>query len=145
LFNLPVISQPANAALPAVDRFQYIEGWASGYGVKETAAFLQSQSGNRPVIVLTLLYPITAKDSLEVVLQGDNRVQIQPVLPPDAGLDNRIRRAVRQAKTFLVLTNPQDLELLTKARQATPDLTYRLVFSGQKPNSSIKIEVYEVG
>jgi hypothetical protein len=143
-FNWQTITQPASAVLPAVDRFQYIEGWASGYGVNETVVFLQAQAVDRPVNALTLLYPITAKDSLEVALQGDNRVQIQPILPPTAGLDNRIRRALRSGKTFLVLTNPQDLELLTKARQATPDLAYNLVFSGNKPASNIRIEVYEV-
>ncbi|MET0645945.1 MAG: glycosyltransferase family 39 protein [Pyrinomonadaceae bacterium] len=42
LFALPA------AGIPAAERFQFVEGWPSGYGVRELAAFIREQSAATP-------------------------------------------------------------------------------------------------
>lgn len=45
-----IISNVAFAPLPYIERWQYIESWPSGYGLKETAAYLQSQKAKNVVV-----------------------------------------------------------------------------------------------
>lgn len=41
------------APLPAVDRFQYIDGWPAGWGVKEIVRYLERQSAQGELTILT--------------------------------------------------------------------------------------------
>lgn len=43
----------ASAPLPAMDRFQYIEGWPAGQGLKEIVRFLDHEAKEAPLTVIT--------------------------------------------------------------------------------------------
>ena len=52
---LTLISNPYNAAIPADDYQQYMVGWPSAFGVKETAQFVQQaavESKDRPILLI---------------------------------------------------------------------------------------------
>ncbi len=42
-----------SAPLPAMDRFQYIEGWPAGWGVKDIARYLEDKSAKGSLTILT--------------------------------------------------------------------------------------------
>jgi Dolichyl-phosphate-mannose-protein mannosyltransferase len=47
-FDLPLLTDPASAPFPEVDRFQYVEGWTAGYGRTETARRLLLEAERNP-------------------------------------------------------------------------------------------------
>lgn len=47
-FDLALLRNPASAPWPEEDRFQYVDGWPSGYGTAEAAAFLDGELRRHP-------------------------------------------------------------------------------------------------
>ncbi len=43
-FYTTILTNPVATPLPAIDRWQYIEGWPAGYGVREVVAYLHQQA-----------------------------------------------------------------------------------------------------
>ena len=50
LFSWQIISQPEKAPLPEIERWQYVTGWPSGYGLKELVEYLKS---DQPSVLVT--------------------------------------------------------------------------------------------
>jgi hypothetical protein len=46
--DLELLRDPARAALVDLDRFQYVTGWPSGYGVRDTIAFVHAERARHP-------------------------------------------------------------------------------------------------
>lgn len=53
LFDAAIILRPDIAPLPATDRYQYVEGWPAGYGVREVVAKIEEDSRQGTVDVVT--------------------------------------------------------------------------------------------
>ena len=53
-FDYWQLHNPAVAPYPAADRFQYIEGWSSGYGVREVVATLRGRAAAQGEIFVAL-------------------------------------------------------------------------------------------
>ena len=56
LFDHTLVTRPASAPLATVgesDRYQYIEGWPSGYGLEEAAKVILHEAQLQPVLVVT--------------------------------------------------------------------------------------------
>ena len=49
LFQRDLLKEPASARLPHVDRWQYVEGWPSGYGWAEAHEFLVDEMAGEPL------------------------------------------------------------------------------------------------
>jgi len=47
-----ILTNTTKAQLPAIERWQYIEGWPSGYGIKEVIDYLNNQSKEKAITVL---------------------------------------------------------------------------------------------
>ena len=62
----PAMMYAASAPLPPVDRWQYVEGWPSGYGWRESVELLEREKGEggRPLRVVTTSYPLRPRRAL---------------------------------------------------------------------------------
>jgi hypothetical protein len=75
LFALP------EAHIPAAERFQFVEGWPSGYGVRELAAFLREQGEATPggVLVVRTNWADHPLQSLNIYLSGASSLSLYTV------------------------------------------------------------------
>jgi 4-amino-4-deoxy-L-arabinose transferase-like glycosyltransferase len=78
-------TDPRRARMPAVDRFQYVDGWPSGYGVRETVALVKGERARHPegltIVVRSRAVPATQM-ALSVAFRQDPGVRIED-LPLD--------------------------------------------------------------
>ena len=49
MITIPMLANPITAPLDSQDRWQYITGWPSGYGMPEAVEFLKNESKDHPV------------------------------------------------------------------------------------------------
>jgi hypothetical protein len=84
-FDAALWTDPSRAPLPEVDRFQYVTGWPSGYGSRDSVAFLRSRRAAHPQ-GLTLVTPgpsITAS-AVRLLWSGDPALDVRAVDPSAA-------------------------------------------------------------
>jgi len=84
-FDGALWSDPSRAPLPDVDRFQYVTGWPSGYGSRDSLEFLRARRAERPE-GLTLLTPgpsITAS-AVRLLWAADPAMEVRAVDPSAA-------------------------------------------------------------
>jgi dolichyl-phosphate-mannose-protein mannosyltransferase len=85
LFDAALWTDPARAPWPALDRFQYVTGWPSGYGLRESMAFLRSerQRSARGLLLVTP-GPSTTASAVRLLWAGDAGIEVRYVAPdPD--------------------------------------------------------------
>jgi hypothetical protein len=134
--DVQILADPSRADLPSMERFQYVEGWPSGYGWRESAAFLDAQrrSLSSPIAVVTDPdHPALAGLSL-----GDARVRVRG-LPLDAPRTVRLLRDRAGAQpTFIVTGHPLRREPLNGR------LLVEHVAGFTKPGGRAFVNVYRV-
>jgi len=84
-FDGALWTDPSRAPLPDVDRFQYVTGWPSGYGSRDSLEFLRARRAERPE-GLTLLTPgpsITAS-AVRLLWAADPAMEVRAVDPSAA-------------------------------------------------------------
>ena len=90
-FDRALWSDPAQAPLPALDRFQYVTGWPSGYGGADSMAFLRTERARQPDgLMLLTPGPSTTASAIRLLWARDPAVQVRaldpaegpPVAPP---------------------------------------------------------------
>jgi hypothetical protein len=84
-FDAALWTDPSRAPLPDVDRFQYVTGWPSGYGGRDSIAFLRARRAERPE-GLTLVTPgpsITAS-AVRLLWARDPAIDVRAVDPSGA-------------------------------------------------------------
>ena len=84
-FDATLWTDPSRAPLPDVDRFQYVTGWPSGYGSRDSVAFLRARRAEHPE-GLTLVTPgpsITAS-AVRLLWSGDADLDVRAVDPSAA-------------------------------------------------------------
>jgi hypothetical protein len=78
-------TDPRLARMPAIDRFQYVDGWPSGYGVRETVTRVKEERARHPegltIVVRSRALPATQM-ALSVAFRRDAGVRIED-LPLD--------------------------------------------------------------
>ncbi|MBI4099936.1 hypothetical protein HY440_02915 [Candidatus Microgenomates bacterium] len=50
LLSWQIVSDVRNAPVPTIERWQYIESWPAGYGIKEAAQFLKQQQAQKVIV-----------------------------------------------------------------------------------------------
>ncbi len=73
-------TDPREARMPVIDRFQYVEGWPSGYGVRDTVALVKEERGRHSagltIVVGSRSLPATQM-ALSVAFRRDPGVRIE--------------------------------------------------------------------
>lgn len=140
-----IVLDPTAASWSPVDRFQYFEGWSSGYGYPEAAAFLLAA----PAVPANVF-----------ALDGHSAYQLRSYLPRarlpgvnsiDYGPDGRPLRTTRERRENLQRVEPAWIiipePLLQRYLDASfgkanhPDL--RLIATFDKPGALTRLAIYE--
>lgn len=81
-FDLALWTDPSRAPFPALDRFQYVTGWPSGYGSRESIAFLRAERARAAAgLVLVTPGPSTTASAVRLLWAKDPSVDVQYVAP----------------------------------------------------------------
>ena len=69
-FDYRLVTAPARAPFTAVDRWQYVSGWPSGYGLPEAVGWLeQAAARSGGVTVASLSYQGPTREGASIYLQ----------------------------------------------------------------------------
>lgn len=81
-FDRALWSDPAQAPLPALDRFQYVTGWPSGYGARDSMAFLRTERARHPHgLLLVTPGPSTTASAIRLLWARDPAVEVRSLDP----------------------------------------------------------------
>ena len=142
-----LILDPASARWSALDRFQYFEGWGSGYGYPEAAHFLlQAPAAPRKV------YSLDGHSAyqLRAYLPREWRNRVQSVTYGDDG--RLLRRADERLANLLdhtpawIIVSQQLLESYLQAdfgRGTIGQLRLRKIAAFDKPGGRVRLALYE--
>lgn len=136
-FDVSLLRDPASAPFPAVDRSQYVDGWTSGYGLREASQYLREVLGDRPGI--TVATPKSEKRTvflaLKTYLRREPRIALREVDPDDsaalAALTGPVVVAAPEGWLPAAFRGRWD-----QAGPARPIQTFR------RPNGAIAVELY---
>ena len=134
---------PPTAPLPAVERFQYVDGWPSGYGWSEAASFLKAQAdrSGRPVLVLfDRADHRTAHVVVRAYLMNDTRFELESLDLGEPGADDLIARRARAGPVFVLRSGARRGKLRALPESAGVEL--RWVLSLRKPGGRLVGEIY---
>jgi Dolichyl-phosphate-mannose-protein mannosyltransferase len=142
----PLLVDPPRAPLVELDRFQYVTGWPSGYGVRDTVDFVRSERARHPEGITVVTHARTVRTTaraldLEFAYARDVRVEDLNFDHPDGALP-LLAEWARERPTLVVLEPPQG-----KSRRPDP-ATFGLdaVLAAQtfKPDGKLCDEVYRL-
>ena len=141
-FDAALLEDPAKAPLPRLERFQYVDGFSSGYGCAEAVAWLRGELAARPgTITVAAETPgrRTLFLGLRTYFMNEPRAEvlwIDPIGP--AGRDMLLERA-RTHPTFLVTASKEEAGARFDALGAVRLAQWR------KPSGVLAGELYQVG
>jgi len=94
-FDRALWTDPAEAPLPALDRFQYVTGWPSGYGSRDSMAFLRTERERHPDgLRLLTPGPSTTASAIRLLWANDPAVEVRSLDRGDEAPTGDARRAV---------------------------------------------------
>jgi len=142
--NWLLLTNPAQAPLPRVDRNQYVELWPSGYGVVEAAHYLRSLARDYPGGIVVATHDFQ-DFGLKVSLMNEKRITVRHL---NMRGENNMAKLVawsRRKPTFVVLNRPPVRRTPSKQPDA-PELlkVADLVQSFRKPGGRASVDVYRV-
>ncbi len=104
-FNYYVLANPSKTPLPKNERRGYLEDWTAGYGLKEIANYLKSESGGREIVVGAQGTFGTLPDGLQIYLDKNTNIKIAP---SNKDFPKDLRITAKEVPTFYV-ANAQNL------------------------------------
>ena len=144
-FDYALWTDPRRAPLPATDRFQFVEGWPSGYGIRDTIAFVKQELAARPqglTVVIHTRSQRTLGFASSVAFHYEPRVRVE-----DLPLDEP--RAIPVLESF-VARGPT-LVVLSSTREGAPRPDARpwahlgsLAFDTRKPDGRLCDRIYRL-
>ena len=141
-FDAALLEDPATAPLPRLERFQYVDGFSSGYGCAEAVGWLRNELAARPGTI-TVAAETPGRRTLFLGLRAyfmtEPRAEvlwIDPVEP--VGREMLLERA-REHPTFLVTASKEEAGSRFAALGAVRLAQWR------KPNGVLAGELYQVG
>ena len=141
-----LLVDPPGARLVEIDRFQYVTGWPSGYGVRDTVELVRAERRRHPEGIIVVTHARTVRTTaraldLEFADEKDVRVEDLNFDHPDGALP-LLAEWARERPTLVVLETPQG-----KSRRPDP-ATFRLdaVRAAQtfKPDGKLCDEIYRL-
>lgn len=142
-FDFLLWTDPAQAPLPEVERFQFVNGWPSGYGVRDTLAFLREQARRRPGglrVVLQSDARRTIALASAVAFRYDGWLVVSDLRLGDPAAAATLAGWAREMPTFLVIPPPH--RSLRPSPKALPPA--RLLLETRKPDGTLCDQVYEL-
>ena len=134
-FDHALWTDPTRAPFPALDRFQYLTGWPSGYGSRESVEFLRSErKRNEEGLILVTPGPSTTAGAVRLLWANDPAVEVRYMDPGEEPPTGVGRRAV-----YVIVSLAQGVRL--------PEHWARVLtrqYATFKPDGSPADEIYGV-
>jgi 4-amino-4-deoxy-L-arabinose transferase-like glycosyltransferase len=139
-------TDPRRATMPSVDRFQYVDGWPSGYGGRETVALVKGERARHPeglTIVVRSQAPPATLMALSVAFRQDAGVRIEDLpLGEPARARPLLDQWARERPTVVVASLVDGAHRPPPATWGT--LLVDLIAETHKPNGQPCDAVYRV-
>jgi 4-amino-4-deoxy-L-arabinose transferase-like glycosyltransferase len=147
-FDYLLLFNPVQAPLEASDHWLFVEGFLSGYGLKEVSAFLRVEAARRgPIVVVRHDQFSLTREGLDITLRDVKHtvklVTLNLVVAPPAEMVKRIKKEKDPVFVVLNLPLPPGAAPFTVNFADTPYCRQVAIFF--KPNSSNNITIYECG
>jgi hypothetical protein len=141
-----LLVDPTRAQFVEIDRFQYVTGWPSGYGVRDTIDFVRSERVRHPEGITVVTHARTVRTTaraldLEFAYAKDVRVEDLNFDHPDGALP-LLAEWAQERPTLVVLETPQG-----KSRRPDPalfGLDAVLAARTFKPDGKLCDEIYRL-
>jgi 4-amino-4-deoxy-L-arabinose transferase-like glycosyltransferase len=142
-----LILDPSAARWSALDRFQYFEGWGSGFGYPEAARFIQA-SANAPA----LIYSLDAHSAcqLRTYLPAHWAGRVTPAFYGPGGRvlrseADRLRNLLEHTPAWIVIAAPLLERYLdgTFGTAQTRWISVRPIAEFEKPGGRVQLGIYE--
>jgi hypothetical protein len=142
-----LLVDPARARLVDIDRFQYVTGWPSGYGVRDTLDFVRAERVRHPEGITVVTHARTVRTTaraLDLEFAYGNGVRVEDLNfdQPDGALPLLVEWA-HERPTLVVIEPPQG-----KSRRPDPALFAGLdgvlVARTFKPDGKLCDEIYRL-
>jgi dolichyl-phosphate-mannose-protein mannosyltransferase len=143
--DLQLLRDPSGAALVEEDRFQYVTGWPSGYGVRDTVAFVGAERDRHPEGITVVTHSRTVRTTaraLDLAFAYPRGVRVEDLNfdQPDGAMP-LLEEWARERPTLVVIEPPQG-----KSRRPDPTLFAglggALVARTYKPDGALCDEIY---
>jgi 4-amino-4-deoxy-L-arabinose transferase-like glycosyltransferase len=77
IFDYKLITDPAQAPLAPTDRWQYVTGWPSGYGLPEAATWIQKKAAEEgPLLVITDVHSGPTREGIRLHLANEPDIRL---------------------------------------------------------------------
>ncbi len=144
LFDYLIITAPIRAPFPVIDKWQYFGGPYAGYGLKESARFIEQMTEQYPKLTV-----LTGPHSLDIhgmslYLLDSEKVSIETINDFDVNAIRRLDTYAREGPTLTIRTsdvNNNDSEFLLPDGSRHPQAWQIAYFP--KPSFQTEFESYE--
>jgi hypothetical protein len=143
-----IILDPAGARWSALDRFQYFEGWSSGYGYPEAAKFVLGAPAAPPII-----YSLDGHSAYQLLtyLPADWISRVKPVSYGQHGEvlrseDARLENLLSRTPAWIIISEQLLQGYLDSSfgRSGSLRINLRQIAVFAKPGSRSRLAIYEV-
>jgi hypothetical protein len=140
-----ILLDPARAALPPLDQVQFVTGWPSGYGVRDTVLLARAERARRPEGLIVVTHSRTVRTTaraLDLEFSGDPSVRVEDLNfdHPDDALPLLAEWA--REKPTLVVIEPVRASSRRPPPETFAPMGGRLVARTFKPNGDLTDEIY---
>jgi hypothetical protein len=135
-----LLTDPKGAPLPAIDRFQYVDGWPSVYGTAEAAYRLRDEAKKHPRGIRVVVHGRAERavfPILRAYLMNTKGLELRDADLGDPETLARLREEAGERPTYLVVPGPlgEELRLLRAAEH---------LLTGRKPAGARVLEMYRL-
>jgi 4-amino-4-deoxy-L-arabinose transferase-like glycosyltransferase len=139
-FDIALWTDPARAPFPALDRFQYVTGWPSGYGARDSMAFLRTERERHPGGLLLLTPgPSTTASAVRLLARRDPAMEVRYVDPASGEGPGALAGAGAGRAVFVIVSVMEGVRL---PESWSRDVT--AVFASSKPDGAPADRIYRV-
>lgn len=138
--------EPSRAPLPAIERMQFIDGWPSGYGVRETVAFVGQELDRHPEgvnVVMDSRSRPTTGFALNVAFRGEPRLHRRDLPLNDPAALTLLEKWARERPT-LVVVPPMAGGRARPSPRAWAHLGGVRAHETRKPNGDLCDQIYQL-
>jgi hypothetical protein len=148
--DISIITRPDKAPIAERLRWQFIEGWPSGYGVSDLVGFLEGEvrAGDESVYVMRFFNWDQAHQGVNLHLRSnktssdDSGLEFIATLEPEM-LEPSAEGLIPNRRTFIVLDRANS-EAVAILDEFQPLMNAELVWSHVRPGGASGLEVWEI-
>ncbi len=132
----------AKAPIPESDHYQYIAGFPSGVGVKQTVALLEARAKNQKIYLGTETVFGLLPDALQDYLNNDRNIVIQPLTAIGPTTPSFLLAESKYAPTYMVFSSP--CPYCREIGVAPQNWQVKLVYQAVKLDKNTFFTLYQV-